>query len=55
MDHYMVIVRYQSSCIGLMYPAARTFKETMVGSVMVSSVWGLVRRHPKKSLYSELV
>lgn len=44
----MVRVRYQSSCIGLMYPAARTFKETMLGSAVVSSVWGLVRRHPKR-------
>lgn len=44
----MVIVSYQSSCIGLMYPAARMFKETMLGSVMVSPVWGVVRRHPKK-------
>lgn len=49
----MVIVRYQSSCMGLTYPAARTFKEIMLGSVMVSSVWGLVRRYPKKRPFAQ--
>lgn len=40
---------YRSSCMGLTYPADKMLRERMLGSMMVSSASGVLRRRPRKA------
>ena len=40
---------YRSSCMGLTYPADKMLRERILGSMMVSSASGVLRRRPRKA------
>lgn len=45
---------YRSSCMGLTYPAAKMFRDRILGSMMVSSDSGVLRRRPEKAQVPKL-